>query len=171
MNTCPKCGQSIPGCRCHSIHPPAAQPQCACGLALITALHDTPHRDAGVQPVAECSKHGSWIKFDMVYLHLVETLEALGVQEKRAETAEAERTTIHGAYCDLAELIKKANTGVSGNCEALEALIAQRDRMQIALTEIFQRKTSDDADDWERGHAWGSTVAASIAAKALEGLT
>ena len=54
-------------------------------------MHDTPHRDAGVQPVLECPTHGSWIKFDMVFLRLMETLEALGVQEKRAVDAEVER--------------------------------------------------------------------------------
>ena len=69
----------------------------------------------------------------------VESAELLAMREELRETywkIETERTTIHGAYCDLAELIKKANTGVVGNCEALEALIAQRDKLRAELERV-----------------------------------
>ena len=70
---------------------------CWCGLALVTVLHDTPHQDAGVQPVLECGVHGAWTDPKMVFRRLIETKVALGVQEARAEEAEVERDGLHEA--------------------------------------------------------------------------
>ena len=65
------------------------------------------------------------------------TYVSLDYWRDRAKKTEADLATIHGAYSDLAKLIKKANTGVIGNCEALSALIAERDRLRERVGPIM----------------------------------
>ena len=85
-------------------------------------------------------EHYTFYRFDKGHLSAKgegkSDYEALQLALDDALAAEAEQATIHGAYCDLAELIKKANTGVAGNCEALEALIAQRDKLRAELERV-----------------------------------